>query len=63
MIISHKHKFIFIHIPKCAYTITYSLLNNLYFKLPRKEDWKYDKLSPKQQKYFKQIQSKGILQI
>ena len=53
MIISHKHKFIFIHIPKCAgSTITYSLLNNLYFKLPRKEDWKYDKLSPKTAEVF-----------
>lgn len=46
MIISHKHKFIFIHIPKCAgSSITYALLNNLYFKLPRKEHWKYNKLS------------------
>lgn len=46
MLISHKHKFIFIHIPKCAgSSITYALLNNLYFKLPRNQDWKYNKLS------------------
>ena len=60
MIISHKHKFIFIHIPKCAgSTITYSLLNNLYFKLPRKEDWKYDKLSTDTAEVFKVTSDHG----
>ncbi len=46
MIISHKHKFIFIHIPKCAgTTICHSLINNLYFKLPRRQAWMFNKLN------------------
>ena len=62
MIISHKHKFIFIHIPKCAgSTITFSLLNNLYFKLPRKEDWRYNELSPKTAEVFQTNPNQGNL--
>lgn len=60
MIISHKHKFIFIHIPKCAgSTITYSLLNNLYFELPRKDDWRYNELSTKTAEVFQINPKKG----
>lgn len=60
MIISHKHKFIFIHIPKCAgSTITYSLLNNLYFELPRKDDWRYNELSTKTAEVFQTNPKQG----
>ena len=60
MIISHRHKFIFIHIPKCAgSTISYSLLNNLYFELPRKDDWIFKDLSPKTAEVFKEHSDQG----
>ena len=59
MIISHKHKFIFIHIPKCAgSTICYSLINNLYLKnSPHKGS--FNQLDPSIAEVFKVAVNQG----
>lgn len=58
MIISHKHKFIFIHIPKCAgSTICYSLINDLY--LESAHEGRFNELNPSIAEVFKVAVNQG----
>ncbi len=59
MIISHKHKFIFIHIPKCAgSTISHVLLNYLYYPF-HKKCCMFNNLKPEVAQVFKEFPDQG----
>lgn len=60
MIISHKHKFIFIHIPKCAGTsVTHSLVHNLYLESPNKNEWRFNGVNKELAQIFKEHPEEG----